>query len=443
MAHAILAHKNYDLSCTLSGGRLFAALPITNMQEGSIRKVARFAGITATDSYFTGDLGQAEILDFFALDAHNMTQDALIRLRFSNDSGATTNVLYDTGFIKAWNRVYATADLKSEAKNWLTGQASTAELEGYKASFAHPFAKKGYSPIAINASDISFAASDNSINSVSTDLSGFAIGSIILIISPLNPGWATVSSVTATKVIVTGITLADEAAAAGHRLSTYDVDYVKARYFRVDIQDTGNLNVNITATDISFDTSDDSINSVSTDLSGLAVGQTVTVTGSSANSADLIVATVTANKVTVTTNRTTESAGASITLKAGYIDIARLFVGEKIDFDHDIQLGNSLSLTDLSQSRRAISGAKTHDIRRKIRRQKITYRGLSESKAYSALYEVLRQKGTTGEVYFLFDKNNDRFTFKKSFLGNVVELGEITQDVFGYYAWSGTLEEKV
>ena len=443
MAHATLAYQNYDQNCTLSGGRFFSALPITNMQERSIDKVARFSGVTAADTYIVGELDEAQILDFIGLDAITHTQDSLVRIRVSNDAGAVTNVQYDTGFIKGWNRVYSTADLKSEAKNWLTGQASASELEGYKPSFAHPFAKKGYTPVSINASDISFSASDNSINSISTDLSDFVVGSIILIQSTSNNGWATVSSKTSTKIIVTGKTLVNESAAAGHRLSTYDVDYVKAKYFRIDIQDTTNLNVDITATDISFDTSDDSINSVSTDFSGVAVGQTITVSGSVANSTDLIVATVSAHKITVTTNLTTEIAGPSISIKAGYIDIARLFVGEKIDFDYDIQLGNSLAVVDLSQSRRAISGKKTYDIRNKIRQQRITYRGLSESKAYSRIYEILRQKGTTGEVYFLFDKNNDRFTFKKSFLGTVSDLGEITQDRFGYYTWSGTLEEKL
>lgn len=442
MGLAILAHKNYDQDCTLTGGRWFDALPITNMQEGSIDKVARTKGVTAADAYFEGELDEAQIINFLSLTGHNFTQDALIRLRFSNDAGAVTNVLYDTGLIKARNRVYSTSELKSEAANWLTGQAPASELVGEIADFAHPFAKKGYTSVAINASDISFAASDNSINSVSTDLSGFVVGSIILIQSPLNTGWGTVSSKTANKVIITGKTLVDESAAAGFRLSTYDVDYVKAKYYRVDIQDTGNLNVNIAATDISFSTADDSINSVSTDLSGIAVGQTITVTGSAGNSADFTVLTVATHKVTVSSNLVTESAGPSITIKAGYLQMARLFVGEYMEFDHDIQLGSALSFVDLSQSRRAISGKKTNDIRNKLKRQRITYRGLSESKANN-IHEMLRQKGTTGEVYFLFDKNNDRFTFKKSFLGTVEDLGEIIQDRFGYYTWSGTLEQKL
>lgn len=69
-------------------------------------------------------------------------------------------------------------------------------------------------------------------------------------------------------------------------------------------------------TDISFDTSDDSVNATSTDLSIYEINDKLTVAGSASNDATLTVRTVSTTKLTVDENVTTEAAGASISLTA-------------------------------------------------------------------------------------------------------------------------------
>lgn len=69
-------------------------------------------------------------------------------------------------------------------------------------------------------------------------------------------------------------------------------------------------------TDISFDTSDDSINATTTDLSIYSIYDMITVSGSTSNDGTYTIQTVSATKITVSENLTTEAAGDTIDLSA-------------------------------------------------------------------------------------------------------------------------------
>lgn len=76
----------------------------------------------------------------------------------------------------------------------------------------------------------------------------------------------------------------------------------------------------VVGTDISFSSADNSINSSSTDLSGLLDGEWVRVVGSGSNDAVALEVTAdsTANKILVDATMINESAGASVTLDGFY-----------------------------------------------------------------------------------------------------------------------------
>lgn len=78
-------------------------------------------------------------------------------------------------------------------------------------------------------------------------------------------------------------------------------------------------------TDISFSTTDDSINATSTDLSIYNIYDKITVSGSGSNDGTYLILTVSATKLTVDANLTNEAAGASIDLSA--VETLRLSTG--------------------------------------------------------------------------------------------------------------------
>lgn len=79
------------------------------------------------------------------------------------------------------------------------------------------------------------------------------------------------------------------------------------------------LGVTAVGTDISFDTTDDSINSVTTDLSGFSNGEWVKVVGSTSNDGwHQVSGESTTTKIVTLSNLTTEAAGDSVSL-TGYL----------------------------------------------------------------------------------------------------------------------------
>ena len=81
----------------------------------------------------------------------------------------------------------------------------------------------------------------------------------------------------------------------------------------------------ITGSDLSFLTSDNSINSVSTNFvtSGYAAGMQIVITGSAKNNIQFVLKTVTANKMTLIDGTVNpEAAGASVTLAGAYVLLA-------------------------------------------------------------------------------------------------------------------------
>jgi hypothetical protein len=108
-----------------------------------------------------------------------------------------------------------------------------------------------------------------------------------------------------------------------HGSSYTDAPNEKVIYVDVDKETVRAKNkldsaISIIGSDISFSSADDSINSVTTDLSGLSSGQQLVITGSASNDVVLTIAATapTANKILVLESLTTEAAGAAVNVLA-------------------------------------------------------------------------------------------------------------------------------
>lgn len=76
MANCIIASPNLIDSGTLSGGSWVATLPVTNLQNRLLGKVARSTNAVLTSTKFTITYASAIYADVLALVAHNFSQDA-------------------------------------------------------------------------------------------------------------------------------------------------------------------------------------------------------------------------------------------------------------------------------------------------------------------------------------------------------------------------------
>lgn len=92
----------------LSGGSWLAALPLTNLQDRRLHKVARSADALAASTKFTVDLGVARAVRVLALVNHNISSAGTVRFRGYSDAGLTT-LVYDSTAINAWPSSVAAA----------------------------------------------------------------------------------------------------------------------------------------------------------------------------------------------------------------------------------------------------------------------------------------------------------------------------------------------
>lgn len=107
MGKMMFGYPNWlDATATvLSGGSWEASLPLANLQDERLAKVARSTDATLASTIVNVDFSNQKYLYVVALPKHNMTIDALVRVRLSNNSDMSSPT-YDTGWLEAYPEVY-------------------------------------------------------------------------------------------------------------------------------------------------------------------------------------------------------------------------------------------------------------------------------------------------------------------------------------------------
>lgn len=94
MSNYVLLYNNFSDQGLFSGGSW--ALPLTNLQDADIAKVARSTDAQTTSTIIKVDLGRIQLVDGVAVGPVNMSPGATWRFRGYNDA-AYTSLFYDSG----------------------------------------------------------------------------------------------------------------------------------------------------------------------------------------------------------------------------------------------------------------------------------------------------------------------------------------------------------
>lgn len=115
----------------LSNGSWSSSLPLTNLQDRRLHKVARSADALAASTKFDVDLGVARDVRVLAVLVPNITKSATptIRWRGSTVSNFATSV-YDSGTVSCWP-TGMTAETVNGLNVWLTTIPSAAQTARY------------------------------------------------------------------------------------------------------------------------------------------------------------------------------------------------------------------------------------------------------------------------------------------------------------------------
>jgi len=120
MGDTLLAYpdRTRDAATTLSGGSWSGTLPLANLKDRLITKVARSTNALATSTQWVTDMGSAQDAKILALLGHNISLAGTIRVRFYSDAGPTT-LVYDTGILYVWPQTFGAAELAAYPHNWI------------------------------------------------------------------------------------------------------------------------------------------------------------------------------------------------------------------------------------------------------------------------------------------------------------------------------------
>jgi hypothetical protein len=136
MANCMIGFPNNIDSCVLSGGSFVAGLPRDNIKNRKIRKVARTADTTKTNTQLKIDQGANQNTRILSFIGHNFSVDAKYRIRGGNDATFATWE-YDSGWQDVWPIVYPFGTKQWEDPSWFGGKYSANEIKGYTATLTH------------------------------------------------------------------------------------------------------------------------------------------------------------------------------------------------------------------------------------------------------------------------------------------------------------------
>ncbi|MYM37267.1 hypothetical protein GTP38_23350 [Duganella sp. FT94W] len=128
----MLAFPNRIDQSSLSGGSWVGTLPLANLKNRLLGKVARSTGLALASTRFDIDLGAARVSRVFQLVRHNLSMGARYRLRGSRVADFSTTV-YDSGaaFSDVWPEVYPFGTLEWEDDSWWSRRYAAEEIDGY------------------------------------------------------------------------------------------------------------------------------------------------------------------------------------------------------------------------------------------------------------------------------------------------------------------------
>lgn len=126
---------------------------------------------------------------------------------------------------------------------------------------------------------------------------------------------------------------------------------------------------------------------------------------------------------------------------AGFIDIARLFMAPGWQPTVNQQLGASLGWTTRTTSQESDGGATYYNVRPRRRQAHFTIPLIETDEAMANAFEMQRQLGLAGQVYYIQDPDDTSHLFRRAFPATLRELSPIEQPFYGRHTTPFSLDE--
>jgi hypothetical protein len=110
---------------------------------------------------------------------------------------------------------------------------------------------------------------------------------------------------------------------------------------------------------------------------------------------------------------------------SSYIQASRLFVANGWSPSRGMSFGASLAVIDPSEVQEAYSGSEAYSLKRRYLQAIFTLAALPESETYARAFELMREAGITGEVFFMWKDDDVEQAIRRQFIGRLEQLSAI------------------
>lgn len=435
MANIFLAWQNRADEGTLSGGTWLTSLPLTNMQNRQVQKVARSNGVTNAATQFAIDLGSARAIGVLGLVVHNMSVSAKVRITGAATTTAHTNLFttFESAFDNAaWTKtnITVTADNTTAPDGTTTADALLA-TGGGGAPVYRDIALAGTSTVTH-----AIFLKAGSTGDASVQLEWRTGGTTQTASANIDLNTGTVSGVTGTASAITAyardagngwwrVTLTGTGTNASNTVVRFIVSnnqvgrtiFAWGAFIRNEspmVYETGYIDVwptGVIPQDL-LEWEDDNFW-----LGTLTQAQRAGYQSPFIHRPDQV---YTARYWRVEIYDSTNS--------DGYVQIGRLFMARGWTPSVNYSYGGSLAYQDPTPVDTSLSGAEYFDVRSKYRVLSFSLEYITETEAYSYALELQRLAGTSGEVLVMPDGGSDIGQQPlRSFVGRLSQIGAVSQ----------------
>lgn len=121
----------------MSGGSWSATLPLSNLQNRQVQRVARSTNDDLASTKFVVDLGSVKSVRALALVLHSLSANSAYRIT-GNDSAVFTTPIYDSGWLDVWpSGIIPVDQLEWENDNFWLGTMTAEQRAGYNVPLVH------------------------------------------------------------------------------------------------------------------------------------------------------------------------------------------------------------------------------------------------------------------------------------------------------------------
>lgn len=126
---------------------------------------------------------------------------------------------------------------------------------------------------------------------------------------------------------------------------------------------------------------------------------------------------------------------------AGYVELGRIFIGQKFEPKRGFEVGASIGYVDESEVEASLQGVEYFREIQMHRVANLTAPVMGKNEAFSAVFEMQRKTGITKEVMIIGDPDDAAEQLRQSFIGRLQQVSPIVHTAYDLHSVGFEIKE--